>query len=71
MLLRFPYYLGQCQIHWRQQSNQRWLRIDWMALLANGTTAVVTFNAGTSSYDVEITLNGEAESATITVTEAS
>ncbi|MEK4712028.1 hypothetical protein [Sporosarcina sp. FSL K6-5500] len=50
-----------------QTTKTAWVQGEVDALLANGTTAVVTFNAG--SYDVVITSGTETANATITVTE--
>lgn len=53
-----------------QAAKTAWVQSAVDAKIANGTSATVTWNAGTSKYDVALKLNAETGSATILVTEA-
>lgn len=52
-----------------QEAKTAWVQGAVDALIANGTTAVVSWNADDSKYDVALSLNEASGSATITVTE--
>ncbi|MGI6751576.1 MAG: S-layer homology domain-containing protein [Anaerovoracaceae bacterium] len=64
---------GTYEIPLASQTNQTtktaWVQGAVDALIANGTTAVVSWNSGESKYDVALTNGGATGSATITVTE--
>ena len=52
-----------------QATKTAWVQSSVNALIANGTTATVTWNNVTSKYDVALVLNAATDTATITVTE--